>query len=221
LFNSQTPGPEDLPTSKQLIRSTIAAAIVAIVVLVTTVLPAEYGVDPTGIGTVLGLTKMGEIKTELAQEEQRHSGAVMEANGVVSTSIQPSPANISLQQPAVDTPPQLSPIEVELEKTDTVEHTLAPGEGIEFKLEMKKDAIATYRWATVDGKLNYDTHGDGYRGTKQSISYKKGRMVTSDKGTLKAAFDGYHGWFWRNRDTKPVTFKLETSGDYIALKRMM
>lgn len=29
----------------------------------TTVLPAEYGMDPTGIGGLLGLTKMGEMKT--------------------------------------------------------------------------------------------------------------------------------------------------------------
>lgn len=220
MFNSQAPGPEDLPTSRQLIRSTIIAAIVAVVVLVTTVLPAEYGVDPTGVGEVLGLTAMGEIKNELAREEERHSEAVMVAVSGADTPMQSPPTN-SLQSPVVKTPPQPRVVEVPSTKTDSVEYTLAPGEGIEFKLEMKKGAVATYRWAAVDGKLNYDTHGDGYRGTKQSISYKKGRMVTSDEGEIKAAFDGYHGWFWRNRDTKPVTFKLETRGDYIALKRMM
>lgn len=219
MFNSQAPGPEDLPTSRQLIRSTIIAAIVAVVVLVTTVLPAEYGVDPTGVGEVLGLTAMGEIKNELAREEERHSEAVVEADGGADAPMQSPPTN-SLQPPVVKTPPQPI-VEVPSTKTDAVEYTLAPGEGIEFKLEMKKGAVATYRWAAVDGKLNYDTHGDGYRGTKQSISYKKGRMVSSDEGELQAAFDGYHGWFWRNRDTKPVTFKLETSGDYIALKRMI
>jgi len=38
------------------------------VLLLTTVLPAEYGIDPTGAGRVLGLTQMGEIKVRLARE---------------------------------------------------------------------------------------------------------------------------------------------------------
>ena len=32
-----------------------------------------------------------------------------------------------------------------------------------------------------------------------SSSYTKGRGVAGDKGVLTAAFDGDHGWFWRNR----------------------
>jgi len=31
-------------------------------------LTAEYGTDPTGVGNVLGLTEMGEIKQQLARE---------------------------------------------------------------------------------------------------------------------------------------------------------
>lgn len=55
VFNSQAPSPKDLPTSKQLVRSTLVAIFVAIVVLFAAVLPAEYGVDPTGMGSLLGL----------------------------------------------------------------------------------------------------------------------------------------------------------------------
>ncbi len=58
----------ELPSTRTLVRSTVISAIVAIVLLVTTVLPAEYGVDPTGIGRTLGLTQMGELKLELARE---------------------------------------------------------------------------------------------------------------------------------------------------------
>jgi len=211
MFNSQAPSPDDLPTSKQLIRSTLIASFVATIVLVGAVLPAEYGVDPTGVGSLLGLKKMGEIKVSLEQEERAHSPSLGQ-NGLDSQAMVPMP-------PVVQSEPEI--IEKKAINKDVIEYTLAPGEGIEFKLEMKKDAVALYKWTTQSGKLNHDTHGDGYRGTKQSISYKKGRMVISDEGEIKAAFDGYHGWFWRNRDTKPVTFKLETSGDYITLKRMM
>ena len=35
----------------------MVAAVSAVVVLVTCVMPAEYAIDPTGVGKVLGLTK--------------------------------------------------------------------------------------------------------------------------------------------------------------------
>lgn len=50
------------PTAWKLLRSTLLAIVAAAVLLVTTVLPAEYGIDLTGIGRVLGLTQMGESK---------------------------------------------------------------------------------------------------------------------------------------------------------------
>ena len=46
------------------------AVIAALAILITVVLPAEYGVDPTRIGRVLGLTEMGEIKQQLAEEAE-------------------------------------------------------------------------------------------------------------------------------------------------------
>ena len=68
MYNSQMPNADELPTSRQLVRSTAIAAGVAGALLVTIVLPSEYAIDPTGIGRVLGLTEMGEIKQQLAAE---------------------------------------------------------------------------------------------------------------------------------------------------------
>jgi hypothetical protein len=65
------PSPEgrpELPSARQLVRSTLLALLVATVLLVTCILPAEYGVDPTGIGRMIGLTQMGETKRALAEE---------------------------------------------------------------------------------------------------------------------------------------------------------
>src|SRR5205085_2072020 len=50
---AQTP---QLPSKQQLLITTAIALLVATIILVTTVLPAEYGVDPTGAGAALGLT---------------------------------------------------------------------------------------------------------------------------------------------------------------------
>ena len=50
MYNSNIPSQQELPSIGKLIRSTIIAAVVAAVIQVTVVLPAEYGIDPTGIG---------------------------------------------------------------------------------------------------------------------------------------------------------------------------
>ena len=46
------------------------------------------------------------------------------------------------------------------------------------------------------------------------------RAVTFDDGTLTAAYDGGHGWFWRNRTSKDVTVTLKVNGAYTSIKRM-
>lgn len=46
-----------LPTVPQLVRSIAIALIVAAVILLVAVLPAEYGVDPTGLGRRAGLVR--------------------------------------------------------------------------------------------------------------------------------------------------------------------
>jgi hypothetical protein len=97
--------------------------------------------------------------------------------------------------------------------------TLKPNEGIEYKLIMVRGAVAQYAWKTDGGNVNYDLHGSPKGGGKET-SYKKGRDVAADSGTLTAAYDGSHGWFWRNRGTKDVTITLKTTGAYSEIKRM-
>ena len=73
MINAQRPTEKDLPTSAQLLKSTVIAIIVAIILLVMVILPAEYGTDPTGVGKLLGLKEMGEIKMSLLDESQKES----------------------------------------------------------------------------------------------------------------------------------------------------
>ena len=70
MHNGNKPNPDELPTSEQLLRSTLIAAASAAVLLVTVVLPAEYGIDPTRVGRLLGLAEMGEIKAQLSEEAE-------------------------------------------------------------------------------------------------------------------------------------------------------
>lgn len=183
------------PSAARLLRSTLAAVAVAALILITAVLPAEYGVDPTGVGRVLGLTQMGEIKVSLARE----------------AAAEDAPAASAVQVPAAP---------ADSGWTDVTIVNLAPGEGKEVKLEMKQGAHASFEWAAVGGVVNHDTHGDSTGAPNSYISYRKATGVASDTGELVAAMDGHHGWFWRNRGTAPVSVTLRTKGDYAVLKKM-
>ncbi len=200
MFNTHKPLENDLPTSSQLLRSTIIALFVAGALLVCIVIPAEYGTDPTGVGELLGLKKMGEIKANLEKESQNENQKFDE---YVST-------NEEMRKRFQNT---------KVNK-DVMEFVIAPDDAIEVKLEMEKGSSVKYKWDTNSGGLNYNLHGDGYKGSQKSTTYKKGRMTTSDNGEFKAEFDGYHGWFWRNRNSEIVTVILETDGEYIQIKRM-
>ena len=191
MYNTKIPAPNELPSAQQLRRSTIVALMVAAILVVTVVLPAEYGADPTRLGRLLGLTQMGEIKRQLAEESATHEAE--------------QPANATAV--AAPTP----------QRADTTTVTLQPNEGVEYKLEMSKGARAKYEWVSLGGPVNHNLHTDTANG---SHSYRKGTGVEKDSGELTAVSDGYHGWFWRNRNPTPVTITLKTSGDYKNLKKM-
>jgi len=230
MYNTDIPKREELPSTAKLIRSTIIAAIVALVLLVTVVMPAEYGIDPTGAGRALGLTEMGEIKEQLADEAAADEEAQMVA--VQSPSDQQETETVQPEEPTHETASAPEPVTsaeeepqvseaVQTEKPqwqDEVRVVLTPGEGTEFKLTMEKGAVARFSWISEGGPINYDTHGDG---SGQSISYEKGRGVPEDEGELEAAFTGNHGWFFRNRNDNNITLVLRTDGDYGKLKKML
>lgn len=198
MFNSEKPSLEDLPSSAQLIRSTVIAAIIAVVILLTVILPAEYAIDPTGIGRMLGLTEMGEIKQELEQEweedRQKHNQSHEQSNlfnRLFSLFVTSAYAETLWK--------------------DTITLTLAPGDSAEVKLVMAKGAKAEYEWVTDGGRINYDlhAHADG-----ESVDYERGRGKIAGQGKINAPFSGEHGWFWRNRDNKNVVVTLRLSGEY-------
>lgn len=215
MFNEEMPRKAELPSSRQLLRSTLIAVVSAAAILIAIVLPAEYGVDPSGVGRVLGLTEMGEIKVQLAKEaeadrRQNPAGAPAPAKDRGSNLFGRMFAGLFVSPAAAQTTPA--------QRSDEVSVTLAPGQGAEIKIVMQKGAKAEFVWSVTGGLVNYDLHGDG--GGK-SISYKKGRSVPRHEGTVTAAFDGNHGWFWRNRGKQPVTVTLRVKGAYSQIKRVV
>jgi hypothetical protein len=205
MFNANKPDVSELPSTGKLLKSTGIAVAVASALLVTVVLPAEYGVDPTRVGSLLGLTEMGRIKMQLAAEAEAEEASVQPAP-VAPAAVVAAPA----AGRASETVPGV--------RTDETVLTLAPDQGAEIKLVMEEGARVAFTWTSSGGAVNFDTHADrpgtpyhGYgKGTEQRV-----------EGELVAAFTGSHGWFWRNRTGETVTITLRTEGAYSEVKRVV
>ncbi len=197
--NAPKPNIEDLPSKAQLGRSTIIAGIGAVAIGVMVYLPAEYGKDPTGVGSVLGLTQMGVIKQQLAAEDEIQHGSDKSSSLIDSVlGIFTSAAHAQ-----------------EAWKDETT-FTLEPGASFEIKATMEKGATLNYVWVATGGRINFDLHAHS---GSEKVTYEKGRGKTSGKGSFETPFAGDHGWFWRNRDNVDVTVKLQLLGDYSEIVR--
>ena len=226
MYNSDTPLPAELPSSRKLLLSTFLAAISASILLVVVVLPAEYGLDPTGVGRVLGMTRMGEIKQQLAAEAAADAAGTpvakpAAARSTVVPNVGEAPATtkvVPMEPLAASTQAAKATQsnEAKVQWRDETPFTLKPGEGTEIKLKMTEGSKAQYSWVVKGGAVNFDTHGDA---PLKSISYEKGRGVAAKEGVLEAAFTGNHGWYWRNRGKSNVEMILRTRGDYSELKK--
>jgi hypothetical protein len=175
----------------RLAAATGAALLVAGLVLVMFVLPAEYAVDPLGTGARTGLLDVGVVGQEVAALT---SSAANSANGAPQTEI-------------------IVPQERKF-KEETVDFKIAPHEGMEYKYRLDKGQALLFSWRAT-APVNYEAHAepDGApRGYAQS--YEKGQGRSEASGTLNAPFAGIHGWFWENTTDQEVTVTLATAGYY-------
>lgn len=233
--------------SPGLIRSTVTAAAVAAGLLVVFYLPSEYGMDLTGLGGVLGLTEMGEIKQQLYAEDAADAAS---AAGALPAEIANRLAGIEAQLAAlgavygVDFPTTLAPAPVpEIPATRIAVPDAAPVPASVAPAAVPAPAAAwrdeasytlvpgegiEVKLAMTEGQTaEFEWTAEGGvvnydthgDGGGQSVSYEQGRSVSDQAGTLTAAFTGNHGWFWRNRTEAPVTVTLRTRGDYAEMKR--
>jgi hypothetical protein len=182
------PPPPELPSSAQLRRATLLAVVVAAALLVVVVLPAEYGIDPTGVGPVLGLYRPP------AAESDPLPASSGEAAGTGSLFTSPTPY-----------------------RSDEMSITLAPGEGAEIKAQMAAGQRLVYSWTASGAGVDVDMHGEAADGRGGDRSYQTGEFQTSGHGAFEAPMAGNHGWFWQNLTDDPVTVTVRTAGFYTRL----
>jgi hypothetical protein len=167
-----------------------AAVLVAGLILVTFILPAEFAVDPLGTGAKFGLLPLGVVGKQ-----------VDELNKTAATTSGAGQAAILV--------PQDKPFNQE-----SVDFKLAPREGMEYKYRLDKGEALLYSWsatAPVDYELHAEPDGApaGY-----AQSYEKKSAMNGASGTLTAPFPGIHGWYWENKTDQEVTVTLRTAGYY-------
>ena len=179
--------PAAQPASTQrLVVATCIALGAAGVLLVTAVLPAEYGIDPTGIGDALGLTAMaqtddGVLLTPLAEEVGVEGGPLVRA---------PRGYN-----------------------TDSVTFTLGPERWVEYKYALGQGGTLLYAWEAT-GPLTFDLHTEPVgSAASESESFAQGSSI-GETGSYRAPYSGFHGWYWQNVGDTEVTITLTTTGFY-------
>jgi len=188
----------DIP-KQSIAKATAGAAVAALLILVLFVLPAERGIDLTGIGAALGLTKMA-------------NGAASQETVAPAASVAPSGADLPI--PTRQTIVAATPY-----RNDEMEITLPPNSGAEIKAQMLKGDHYIFQWEAVGGPVTVDMHGERPHAGKAFTSYWKAADQTSAQGSFTAPFDGTHGWYWRNRGDETVKVKVKTSGFYERLFR--
>lgn len=181
---TDTTPPAASPSRKKLLIGSAVALGVAAVALVVFVLPAEYGIDPTGAGKALGLTQLDE--PEMNEEQIR--GA--RRTGVLTVS---------------DAPLQRE------QWNDVWQVTLAPYEGIELKYTLEEGAAIDFAWDATN-TVEYDLHAhpfDGGTELTESYAVDEGSRM---QGRYVAAFTGLHGFYWQNRNLEDVTVTMRAAG---------
>ncbi len=199
-MNEYTP---PVPSLKNLFISTLLAIILAIIILTTAILPAEYGIDPTGLGEVMGLTVLAPAKKS--------------ALSVTADSPPSSSADISIKEidpKLVEEQMAMLRQEAKASWKDTVTITIPPLKGLEYKFYLEKGDNLEFEWESEGARIHFDFHGEPKGDT---TGYFKSFKITTDNkssGTLTAPFTGSHGWYWENKTQTPVKIFLKTKGIY-------
>jgi len=183
----------EAPSKGAIVKATVIALAVALLILFTAVLPAEYGIDPLRTGAALGLIGLSKASDTAAAGR--------------GTPVQ---TGIYASQPKIY-------------KVDSEDLALAPGEGVEIKYHMQKGAAMVYAWkATGKVQFEFHGEPDQKPRPDYFESYELDDKAGQDHsyGSFTAPTTGIHGWFWENKGDKDVQIHLTTAGFFDSAKML-
>lgn len=190
------------------------AALAGGVLLVVAILPAEHGIDPTGLGGTFGLDALAETPITISKFEGDLSFNIGDYDPTAELINESVQGLIHLE----DAPFHNEVIDIIIEDYGEVE----------YKFVMPADTTFVYSWDVLEAKgdgVYYDFHGhpssedavnfpEGFE-----MAYAKGEGLTQS-GSFTAPFDGYHGFYFMNIEEGPITVRLNISGYWDESKEM-
>jgi hypothetical protein len=190
-MTTQSVSTAPVPSIATLAKTTAIALFVAGVILITLVLPAEYGIDPLGTGARLGLTALANPPIAVVEMPKTEGAALVP----------------TMKGPIGEYPSGF--------KFDVFEIELAPYEYVEYKYSMEQGASMLFAW-TATGGLRHDMHAERAKGAgegpaEESFDKQDRRQGT---GSYAAPFTGIHGWYWENPGGEAIKVRLTTAGFY-------
>jgi hypothetical protein len=173
---------------------------------VIVILPAEYGVDPTGAGRALGLTAIHGPAQALRVKDVIGGNAAYRDVQVTDPL-----APIPLPNPAV------AQIKAAAPQSRTISVTIPEFQETEIKALMDEAQVILYSWH-ADDNVYVDFHGHEPDAGSAFVRYEEQQSTNQGHGSLVAPFSGEHGWYWLNIGNKPVTIQLTVSGYFNGIK---
>lgn len=105
-------------------------------------------------------------------------------------------------------------------KSESVEIELPGDSRVEYKIFMGQGDAFIFNWQVEGEEIYYDFHGHDDAFVEDFYTrYEDGR-ATGRSGTIVAAYNGQHGWYWQNLEPDDVTIILEVAGFYDGLVKV-
>ena len=204
----------DGPSRSSLVKAAIWTFIGGALISVLFVMPAEYGVDPTGIGEKIGLTQLAGVSAPTIDAAPR----------VVQGAFPEAPEEFDYYDPEVLGDP-FSRTHGTPFRSDRIEVPIDEFEQVEVKAVMKQGDAFVYTWRLVEGDTVYtDFHADPHQVDQFPPEYWIRYLESEsngESGSLVAPFDGNHGWYWLNIEENPIRIELEVHGYYESVEEIM
>jgi hypothetical protein len=176
-----------MPTRQGLLARVGGSLVVAAVIVVCFVLPAEFHIDPTRLGQKMGLMAISQPVPVDTPASTQLASSTAPGNPARSYGI---------------------PF-----RSDTVDIPMKPDGELEYKVKMQPGGTLVYSWSANKGMVYYDFHGERPEDPEHAQSYGEG-TVKEMNGSLIAPFAGIHGWFLQSQEGEPIVVRLKMSGFY-------
>jgi hypothetical protein len=179
-------------SARQLLLITAGGLAGGALIVLGAVMPAEYNVDPLGLGQLTGISRLW------APDTQAFGGTAP----LSYASASPKTAHVA-EIPLGAAGWDEAAVEYKVR--------MSPGQSIFYRWSVVNLDGSPAATAIEVDQHGHDTPPEGQAETV--IEFRKDQLL-SDQGSLTAPFEGIFGWYFKNRAEDPVIVRLEVEGFY-------